>query len=71
MTAYTAPTEDIKFLIDNVLDFPSHYAKYPSYADATPDMVEMIVTECAKFCETELAPLNQSGDKEGCQGHDS
>jgi len=67
MTTYTAPTEDIKFLIDNVLDFPSHYAKYPSYAEATPDMVEMIITECAKFCETELAPLNQSGDKEGCQ----
>jgi len=66
MTAYTAPTEDIKFLIDNVLDFQSHYAKYPSYADATPDMVEMIITECARFCETELAPLNQSGDKEGC-----
>ena len=27
-------------------------------------------TECAKFCETELAPLNQSGDKEGCQWQD-
>ena len=67
MTTYTAPVEDIKFLTENVLDFHSHYAKYPSYAEATPDMVEMIVTECAKFCETELAPLNQSGDKEGCQ----
>jgi len=67
MTTYTAPTEDIKFLIDDVLDFPSHYAKYPSYAEATPDMVEMIITECARFCESELAPLNQSGDEEGCQ----
>jgi len=67
MTTYTAPTEDIKFLIEDVLDYYSHYEKYPSYAEATPDMVEMIVTECAKFCETELAPLNQSGDKEGCQ----
>ncbi|MDX2412412.1 MAG: acyl-CoA dehydrogenase C-terminal domain-containing protein [Woeseiaceae bacterium] len=67
MTTYTAPIEDINFLIEDVLDFHSHYAKYLSYAEATPDMVEMIVTECAKFCETELAPLNQSGDKEGCQ----
>ena len=67
MTTYTAPVEDIKFLIEDVLDYHSHYAKYLSYAEATPDMVEMIVTECAKFCETELAPLNQSGDKEGCQ----
>jgi len=70
MTTYTAPVEDIKFLTENVLDFHSHYAKYPSYAEATPDMVEMIVTECAKFCESELAPLNQSGDKEGCQFKD-
>ena len=67
MTTYSAPTEDINFLIEDVLDYHSHYAKYLSYAEATPDMVEMIVTECAKFCETELAPLNQSGDKEGCQ----
>jgi len=70
MTTYTAPVEDIKFLIEDVLDYHSHYAKYLSYAEATPDMVEMIVTECAKFCETELAPLNQSGDKEGCQFKD-
>ena len=70
MTTYTAPTEDINFLIEDVLDYHSHYAKYLSYAEATPDMVEMIITECAKFCETELAPLNQSGDKEGCQFKD-
>jgi alkylation response protein AidB-like acyl-CoA dehydrogenase len=30
----------------------------------------MVFTECAKFCETELAPLYQSGDKEGCQWQD-
>ena len=70
MTTYTAPIEDINFLIEDVLDYHSHYAKYLSYAEATPDMVEMIITECAKFCETELAPLNQSGDKEGCQFKD-
>jgi alkylation response protein AidB-like acyl-CoA dehydrogenase len=67
MTTYTAPTDDIKFLIDDVLDYYGHYKKYPNYAEATPDLVEMIINECAKFCEAELAPLNQSGDKEGCQ----
>jgi hypothetical protein len=70
MTTYTAPTDDIKFLIDDVLDYYGHYKKYASYEEATPDMVEMIITECAKFCETELAPLNQSGDEEGCHFED-
>src|SRR5665811_1422123 len=30
----------------------------------------MVITECAKFCTTELAPLNQSGDREGCHWMD-
>ncbi len=30
----------------------------------------MVLNECAKLCETELAPINQSGDREGCQWKD-
>jgi len=70
MTTYNAPIEDIKFVIEDLLDFYSHYKKYPDYQEATPDLVDMVITECAKFSETELAPLNQSGDREGCQWKD-
>ena len=70
MTEYTAPIEDIKFVTENLLDMYSHYKRYPDYEEATPDMVEMVVSECAKLCESELAPLNQSGDKEGCTWKD-
>jgi len=70
MTEYTAPIEDIKFVLEDVLDIYNHYQKYPGYQDATPDLVDMVITECAKFCETELAPLNQSGDQEGCRWQD-
>ena len=67
MTDYTALIEDIKFVMEELLDIHGHYQKYPDYQEATPDVVDMVLTECAKFCESELAPLNQSGDKEGCK----
>ena len=67
MTDYNAPIADIKFLIEEVFDFYGHYKKHPEYEEATPDLVNMVIDECEKFCKYELAPLNQSGDKEGCK----
>ncbi len=66
MSEYKAPLKNINFLINDVFNFQEHYAKFPSYEDASPDMVDAILTECAKFCENELVPINQSGDKQGC-----
>ena len=67
MTTYNAPIEDIKFVTEDLLDIHKHYQKYPNYQEATPELVDMVITECARFCEMELAPLNQSGDREGCR----
>ena len=65
MPDYKAPLRDIKFLMDEVLDSETHYQNIGA-EDASPDMVEAIVAEGAKFCEEVLAPINQSGDQEGC-----
>jgi alkylation response protein AidB-like acyl-CoA dehydrogenase len=67
MLTYKAPIADIKFLIDDVFKFYDHYKKYDEFEEASPDLVDAILQECAKFCENELLPLYQSGDKEGCQ----
>ncbi|GAC05983.1 MAG: acyl-CoA dehydrogenase [Alteromonadaceae bacterium] len=67
MLQYKAPVMDMKFLIEDVFKYYKHYESYPEFAEATPDLVDAILQECAKFCENELLPLNQSGDKEGCQ----
>lgn len=67
MLQYQAPVMDMKFLIEDVFKYYKHYESYPEFAEATPDLVDAILQECAKFCENELLPLNQSGDKEGCQ----
>jgi len=66
MLSYKAPISDIKFLFEDVFGYYQHYEKYPEFEEATPDLVDAIFSECAKFCENELLPINQSADKEGC-----
>jgi alkylation response protein AidB-like acyl-CoA dehydrogenase len=67
MPVYKAPLRDMRFLLNEVFDYPAHYAALPNGKEATPDMVDAIVSECARFCEEELAPLNQRGDQDGCE----
>lgn len=67
MPCYKAPLRDMRFLLNEVLDYPSHYQSLSNGAEATPDIVDAILSECAKFCEEVLAPLYQSGDAEGCR----
>jgi hypothetical protein len=69
MPAYKAPVDDVLFLLNDVFQI-ERYNNLPGFADATPDTVEAILTEGAKFCEEVLAPLNRTGDLEGCKRHD-
>lgn len=66
MPEYKAPLRDIKFVMTELLDSEQHYANLEGAEDATPDMVDAIIGEGAKFCEQVLSPLNQVGDNEGC-----
>ncbi len=66
MVTYTAPLEDIRFLLTELFDYENTVATLPGYEEATQDMVDAILEEGAKFCQNELLPLNLSGDAEGC-----
>lgn len=66
MPDYQAPLRDLRFVMDELLDFPGHYAKLPGGDDATPDVVGAILEEGARFSREVLLPINQSGDREGC-----
>ncbi|MDU9416726.1 acyl-CoA dehydrogenase C-terminal domain-containing protein [Pseudomonas sp. zfem005] len=66
MPSYKAPLRDTRFLLNEVFDFPAHYRALANGGEATPDMVEAILGECAKLCEEVIAPLYHSGDEEGC-----
>jgi acyl-CoA dehydrogenase len=65
MPVYKAPVEDVMFLLNDVFPIERHN-NLPGFADATPDTVEAILVEGAKLCEEVFAPLNRTGDLEGC-----
>ena len=66
MPIYKAPVDDALFLLNDVFHL-DHYGNLPGFSDASPDVVEAVLREAAKFSEEVLAPLNRVGDKEGCK----
>ena len=57
MIQYKAPLQDINFLINDVFDFQKHYKNIPGGDEATPEMVDAIIGEAARFSEEVLSPL--------------
>lgn len=64
MPTYTAPLDDIRYLLHEVHDI-GQLAALPGFEDATPAMIDEVLAGGATFCEDVLFPLNQSGDAEG------
>ena len=66
MNRYTAPLADLRFALHDVLGVDALYARLPGCEAATGEVIDAVLEEGAKFAEQVLAPLNQSGDAEGC-----
>tara|TARA_B000000557_G_scaffold258724_1_gene253566 strand:+ start:1659 stop:2810 length:1152 start_codon:yes stop_codon:yes gene_type:complete len=65
MPDYKAPLRDMRFVLNEVLDLDGHYAKL-GLEEVNSELLNAFLEEGAKFAENELAPLNRSGDEEGC-----
>jgi alkylation response protein AidB-like acyl-CoA dehydrogenase len=59
---YRAPVDDFRFIFRHVADLPRATAT-DRFADATPDVIDAILTEAGKLCEDKLAPLQRVGDQ--------
>ncbi|MGB5871421.1 MAG: acyl-CoA dehydrogenase C-terminal domain-containing protein [Albidovulum sp.] len=65
MPVYNAPTRDIEFVLNDVLQVSA--SDVPGYADLEPAFTSAVLDEAGKIARDVLAPLNASGDAEGCR----
>ena len=63
---YKAPQRDMQFVMHDMLGLENLYAGLPKFSETNRELIDSIVEAGAQFCEGELAPLNRSGDEEGC-----
>jgi len=66
---YNAPLKDMLFVMNELANL-SEINQLPGCEDATPDTVEAVLEENAKFCGEVVAPLNHPADKEPSFWHD-
>ncbi|MBB3255604.1 alkylation response protein AidB-like acyl-CoA dehydrogenase [Paraburkholderia bannensis] len=59
---YDAPIKDMLFVMQQLAGL-DEIAALPGGEDATPETVEAVLQEAAKFCGEVLAPLNAEGDR--------
>jgi alkylation response protein AidB-like acyl-CoA dehydrogenase len=66
MTVYTAPLDEMRFVLYDVLGADKLLTELPGHEDHGADLINTVLAEAAKFCEEQLLPLNRTGDEEGC-----
>ena len=62
--SFRSPTSDYRFILDEVAGF-SDVAGTETFSEATPDLVDAILGEAGRLCDTVIAPLNPAGDASG------
>ncbi len=63
---YTADLEDIRFVLYDQLAVHEELAGIEAYSDFDRDMYDSIIDEAYRMATEVMAPINISGDKEGC-----
>jgi alkylation response protein AidB-like acyl-CoA dehydrogenase len=65
MPSYTAPVKDMQFVLHDLLKVSC--SDIPGYAELEADFTAAVLEEAGKLTSEVLAPLNLSGDREGCK----
>ncbi|MGM0701395.1 MAG: acyl-CoA dehydrogenase [Pseudomonadota bacterium] len=68
MVSFIPPVRDQRFVLEELLEHRS--LSLPGFEEASPELVEAVLEEAAKFAGEVWAPLNVSGDRQGCTRRD-
>ncbi len=69
MSEYAAPLRDIRFAMQELSGL-EQVISLPGCEEATPDVVDAILDEAARFAGEVLSPLNRVGDTQGAKWKD-
>ena len=67
MPQYNPPLRDMQFVLHELLDISSELKEMPAFAEVDADTINAVLEEGGKFASQVIAPINLSGDAEGCQ----
>ena len=66
MTAYAAPLQDMRFVLNEIVDLEA-LSGLVGFEAASPDLVDRVLDEAGKFAADVIAPLNVPADRQGCR----
>nr|WP_288455126.1 acyl-CoA dehydrogenase family protein [uncultured Pseudomonas sp.] len=67
MWQYQAPLRDMRFVLEHWLQAPASWAESPAFTEVDLPLALQVLEEAARFSSGVLAPLNASGDRQGCR----
>ncbi len=70
MSEYLAPLKEIRFVMQELAGLDL-VVSLPGFEEATPDIVDAILEEAARFAGEVLSPLNRVGDRDGAKWKDT
>ena len=70
MSSYQPRTEDMRFVLQNVLAAPEALQALPAHAETDAELMQQVLEEAGKFVGDVVAPLNRDGDEIGARWHD-
>jgi len=59
--------DDVRHLLTRVLQAPARWQALAPFADTDGDLAAQVLEEAAKFVDGTIAPLQRTGDEEGCR----